>query len=258
MNGKSNTRRKSFRDCSIFTANRSLSSIIDASDIEHLEANVLRILDAFAGEGIVADAFNQRLHQNGKKYSITVAEINPEHIENVSDEYRKLCLDIRSGQVDDTYDLIVMRYGLHDLSYDDKKNALRNLISTLDKNRKIVISDIMPDGKSREWLELHHQKKEILTRGPNKDVTLSSPEDYITLLQELGVQAGVKDSFYQEVFMREWVSTYGASEEALSALEDLTLQAPPEIKDRLMIFNHPKRGARIYFPVVTIAGVKNE
>lgn len=258
MNRKKYNGRRSFRDCAIFTASRSFSSIVEASDTEHLEGNPLRVLDAFAGDGLVADAISKKLSKQGRKCSITVVEINPDHIRSVSDKYKKLCLDIRNEEINGTYDLIVLRYGLHDLSQEDKEKALRNLISSLKKNGKIVISDIMPNSQSRAWLEPHHQQKEILTRGINKNVTLSSPEYYVKLLKNLGVQSNKEDSFYQEVFIQEWLETYGAPKEAVCALENLTLQVPSKIRDRFFIFNHPKRGARIYFPVVTIVGMKNE
>ncbi len=71
------------------------------------------------------------------------------------------------------------------------------------------------------------------------------------------MRAEIRDSFYQEVFMREWIGTYGTAPEVICALEELTLRAPQELRDRFMIFSHPKKGARIYFPIVTLAGVKN-
>ncbi|MEK6960982.1 MAG: methyltransferase [Nanoarchaeota archaeon] len=249
--------RKSFRDCSVFTAGRSLTSIIEACDFEHMEKRPLSVLDAFAGDGAVADGIARWLCELKIDYSIAVAEINPVHLKNASDEYVKFCRDIRTDKIDGEYDIISVRYGLHDLAYDDKIKAIQNLSGSLAMRGRIVISDIMPDKKSRPWLEMHHQRKEVLTNGPNREVCLSDAGDYLKILNEAGVSAEVKDSFYQEVFLREWVETYGASEETIAELDRLALEAPRWIQERLMIFYHPKRGARIYFPVVTIAGIKN-
>lgn len=250
------TKRKNFRNCNIFTASRSLSSITEACDFTSFKEEPLQVLDAFAGIGIVADAIAEELNRRKKDYSITVADINEDYIRRIPDEYTKLCLDLLKGPVRRTYDLIVMRYGLHDLAYRDKIRVLQNLIPSLEKSGRIVICDIMPDKKSRAWLEYHHQLKEDLTMGRNRGVCLSLSQDYIRILEDLRVQAKVTDCFYQESFIREWLKSYGTKDKTVSMLEDLTLQAPEEIKEKLMVFNHPNKGARIYFPIVTIAGTR--
>jgi SAM-dependent methyltransferase len=258
MSNESSTQRASFRNCDVFTAERSLRSIIDACEFEtEGKESLLHVLDAFSGHGIVADAVSKYLSTQGIPHHVSVADINQKHLEKVDDRYTKLCCDLRKDAIGEKYGLIVLRYGLHDLPMREKQAAIENLNKSLDNGGRIVISDIMPDGQSRMWLEQHHQQKEILTKGPNQNVYLAPPDEYLRLLHENGMRAEVKDSFYQEVFMREWVGTFGTAPEVVSALEELTLQAPQELRDRFMIFNHPKKGARIYFPIVTLAGVKN-
>jgi len=245
--------RKNFQDCRAFTAKRSSDSIIHACQFDRVGGE-LNVLDAFAGQGLLADALANYLEAKCVRYRLTVADVNKDHLLCVSNKYSKLNVNHCANVIGGRYNVITMRYGLHDLSYTDKVRAIQNLSNSVKESGCIVISDIMPDLESRKWFEPHHQEKERLTDGPNSDVCLSSVEDYCSLLEDAGLEVEIVDCFYQEIFMREWVKTHGASDDVVAQLEMLTLDAPEAIKKRFFVFDHPTEGARIYFPIVTIRG----
>jgi len=252
------TFRSDFRSCSVFTDGRSIDSIINACNFSRIDRRiVLSILDAFSGDGIVADALSSYLRNFGVRHVTTAAEIDISHLERISSNHQKIHIDLSKDSLPERYDLIVSRYGLHDLSLEDKEKTISNLAIYLKPNGRLIITDIMPDKEVGPWLEEHHQQKEDITNGRNSQVCLSPVDTYIGLLTKNGINAEVFDCFYQEVFVNEWVKTYGASDRVIKEIEDKVLSAPENVRNRLLIFNHPARGVRIYYPICTIRGTKN-
>lgn len=252
-------RRTNFKDCEIFTSNRSLHSINESlEDRLGYFSKEVRILDAFSGAGIVGESVSNYLSKCGVNNSIVSVDINPLALSQQTKSIaEKKVADLRYNTDLGMFDIIVIRYGLHDLSLSDKEKTITSLVLMLNTGGLFVLSDIMPEKATQNELTYHHQKKENLCMGANKEVYLATSNEYIELLQSVGLDAKVTDVFMQEVYLRNWLSTLGVSNNVLVTYDKFTLSLSKDFQKEYQVFSHPKKGVKMYYPIKTLLGIKN-
>jgi len=253
------TIRNNFRDCSIFTSDRSLQSIVEAIDF-FLDGRqkTFEILDAFCGDGIVGEGASKYFSSLGKNYKLTFVDKNPSALDSIKIENAiKKSADLRENIDYGKFDIIIERYGLHDLAVAEKKKALTSLVNSLKENGRIILCDIMPCESDKLLLTKHHQNKEDVCEGPNKNVYLSTPEEYLSILNDFNIKTNFFDYFLEEVYLRNWLGTLGVSKNKITEHEKYVSNFPKDFKEKFQVFES-KKGIKMYYPVGTIIGIKNE
>jgi hypothetical protein len=249
-------RRIDFKGCEIFTARQSLESVDQAIE-RYLprQKGHLHVLDAFCGAGIVGESVKEGLRKRGLEATVVSADCNEQAMMQ-GDIILPRVVDLRYQTDIGRFDIIVARYGLHDLSLPDKSRAVATLVGMLEERGIIVVCDIMPGQALQEELTRHHQEKEAICDGPNRKVYLATDREYLSMMRAAGLRVRKTDEFKQEVSLRNWLSTLGVTKRAIEEYERFTLACSRRFQEEYGVFRHPRHGVQMLYPIKTIVGLR--
>jgi len=162
----------------------------------------------------------------------------------------------------ETFDIIVVRFGLKDLTESDQPKVLSVLQRILKPGGVLVVADMVsPDENSaKEWLNQQHALKQRLG-GRNETIegTCHIPikTEWLSLLGNAGFLAEVYGESVSHVNTTDWEKSKQVSPDGLKELNTMLVNAPNDIKELLHIRNVPEEGVTIDYPLVVLRAVKN-
>ncbi|MBU0975148.1 class I SAM-dependent methyltransferase [Patescibacteria group bacterium] len=216
----------------------------------------LKVLDLMSGPGKLARELAKQLPAT--YYCLDFAgsqlsKISPEvSTSRILAEVQSLPIEFES------FDVVVVRFGIKDLTIDAQPSVIAGLFRILKPNGCLIVADMMAPEGADEWLNTQHAlKQELGGRNPQIEgkCNIPSEAEWIGLLENAGFQAEVFERSVSCVNTNDWKKSKQVSGMQLVKLNKMIKDAPDHIK-RVLNIRQDSSGLKIDYPLVVLKAIK--
>lgn len=220
-----------------------IQKIFDASELGNFE-DIAKVGDFMSGPG---------------KVGLGLREISPNHhyifLDLAGNQLRKISLEpgvfrIRGDAKytpfkESTFDVVVCRYAIKDLTQFDQPMAFREIRRILKPRGIFVFADmISPNDATKDWLNRQHSlKQEFGGRNPSVEGKCHIPtvKEWRETLIACGLQSEIFSYHISHVDTHDWVKGGQVTQDQLVTLNHMILTAPSGIINEFKIHSvsHP-------------------
>ncbi|NCO12467.1 MAG: hypothetical protein COZ34_03215 [Candidatus Pacebacteria bacterium CG_4_10_14_3_um_filter_34_15] len=158
----------------------------------------------------------------------------------------------------ESFDVVVVRFGIKDLTADVQPEVIEGLFRILKPNGCLIVADMISPEGTGEWLNAQHAlKQELSGRNPQTEgkCNIPSESEWIELLEKAGFKTEVFGRSVSYVNTSAWKKSKQVTEEQLGKLNQKIVDAPDHIKE---VFNirQDSDGLKIDYPLVVLKAIK--
>jgi ubiquinone/menaquinone biosynthesis C-methylase UbiE len=157
----------------------------------------------------------------------------------------------------ETFDYVITRYFIHDLSPEEKAGLVAGIRDVLKPGGKLQVIDMVADDdRTKKLYNLYHSRK---TTGPYRQCWIPTRDEYVRLYVEQGFVEIATDMYWSEVHTRQSLAEGQVTEERLAELEDLfslEMREQAHVCEYFGLRRTDDGGVFVRFPVLLICGTR--